>query len=338
MSMASASAVRRYVAEVSRRLVALLDESVAPAKAVQILVDEAILPAQSSEEPALPLSSAIKSIIPKPGAVPNSAASVADYVRACELQGRGASALKLLGRLKIKRAQGRTSLATIGVEFILLTFVLLIHSIFVLPQFKSMFDAAGTPLPMFTRVVFAAIGPSGPFIGIVVLVLFFLIMWRIFPFLIGPLLRPIDRLLLALPLIGPAIRRNNGDRISGWLGFAAPDAPSQKAAVEAARAWFRGDMLSRECADVLRAANAGKDITACLADARGFDREFRTVVSISDRTDSLAALRARWRVADTLLEQRSAIAPALAQIVLGVIVGAVVIALYLPIFKIAAVM
>jgi type IV pilus assembly protein PilC len=338
MSMASASAVRRYVAEVSRRLVALLDESVAPAKAVQILVDETILPAQSSEEPALPLSSAIKSIIPKPGAIPNSAASVADYVRACELQGRAASALKLLGRLKIKRAQGRTSLATIGVEFVLLTLVLSIHSIFVLPQFKSMFDAAGTPMPMFTRIVFAAIGPSGPFIGIVVLVLFFLILWRIFPFLIGPLLRPIDRLLLALPLIGSTIRQHNSDRISGWLGFAAPDAPSQKAAIEAARAWFLGNMLSRECADVLRAANAGKDITACLADARGFDREFRAVVSISDRTDSLAALRARWRVADTLLEQRSAIAPALAQIVLGVIVGAVVVALYLPIFKIAALM
>ena len=336
--MASASAVRRYVAEVSRRLVALLDESVAPAKAVQILVDETILPAQSSEEPALPLSSAIESIIPKPGAIPNSAASVADYVRACELQGRGASALKLLGRLKIKRAQGRTSLATIGVEFVLLTFVLLIHSIFVLPQFKSMFDAAGTPMPMFTRIVFAAIGPSGPFIGIVVLVLFFLILWRIFPFLIGPLLRPIDRLLLALPLIGSTIRIHNSDRISGWLGFAPPDAPSQKAAIEAARAWFQGNMLSRECADVLRAANGGKDITACLADARGFDREFRAAVSISDRTDSLAALRARWRVADTLLEQRSAIAPALAQIVLGVIVGAVVVALYLPIFKIAALM
>jgi type II secretory pathway component PulF len=338
MSMASASAVRRYVAEVSRRLVALLDESVAPAKAVQILVDETILPAQSSEEPALPLSSAIKSIIPKPGAIPNSAASIADYVRACELQGRGASALKLLGRLKIKRAQGRTSLATIGIEFVLLTLVLSIHSIFVLPQFKSMFDAAGTPMPMFTRIVFAAIGPSGPFIGIVVLVLFFLILWRIFPFLIGPLLRPIDRLLLALPLIGSTIRQHNSDRISGWLGFAAPDAPSQKAAIEAARAWFRGNLLSRECAEVLRAANGGKDITACLAEARGFDREFRTVVLISDRTDSLAALRARWRVADTLMEQRSAIAPALAQIILGILVGAVVVSLYLPIFKISSLM
>ena len=336
--MASASAVRRYVAEVSRRLVALLDESVAPTNAVQILVDETILPAQANQEPALPLSSAIKSIIAQPSSVPNSAASVADYVRTCELQGRGASALKLLGRLKIKRAQGRTSLATIGVEFILLTIVLSIHSIFVLPQFESIFKAAGTPLPMFTRIVLSLIGPSGPFIGILVLVLFFLTLWRVFPFLIGPLLRPIDRLLLALPLVGSAIRQSNSDRLSGWLGYAASDASSQRAAVEAARAWFLGNMLSRECADILRAANAGKEITVALAEARGFDSEFRTVVSMSDRTDSLAALRARWRVADTLLEQRSAIAPALAQIILGIVVGAVVVSLYLPIFKIASVM
>lgn len=333
--MASASSVRRYVAEVSRRLLALLEESVTPANAVQILVAETILPPQTSAEPALPLSSAIKSIIPRPGIAPT-AASVADYVRACEARGRGDSALRLLGRLKIQRSEGRTSFGIIGVEFILLALVLSIHSIFVLPQFKAMFDNVGVPMPALTRMVFALIGPSGPFIYAGILVLLILFVWRRFPFLIGPLLRPIDRLLLVLPLVGAAIRQSNSDRISGWLGFADADAPSQRAAIEAAQAWYLGNLLSRECAEVLSAARAGKEISVCLVEARGFDSAFRTDVALSDREDSLAALRARWRVAETLPEHRSALAPVLAQIALGFVLGAVVIALYLPIFKLAS--
>lgn len=336
--MASASTVRRNVAEVSRRLLALLEESVAPANAVQILVTERILPPQANADPALPLSSAIDSVIPRPGVLPNSAASVGDYARACESRGRGDAALRLLSRLTIRRAQGRTSLAVIGVEFMLLLFVLLIHSLFVMPQFKAIFDAAGKPMPAFTQLVFALIGPSGPFIWVGVLVLLVLVVWRVFPLLFGPLLRPLDRLLLALPLVGDAIRQSNSDRISGWLGFAAGDAPSQRAALEAARAWFLGNILARECAAVLATADTGKDITACLTQAPGFDREFHNVVALADRADSLAALRARWRIADTLPENRSAIEPALAQIALGILVAAIVVALYLPIFKLAALM
>jgi type IV pilus assembly protein PilC len=336
--MASASAVRRYVAEVSRRLLALLGESVAPAKAVQILVAERILPAQSSGDAApLPLSSAIKSIMPSPVRAV-SAAGVGDYVAACESQGRADAALQLLGRLKVKRARGRTSLAAIGVEFLLLVFVLLIHSIFVLPQFKAMFDAAGTPMPKFTQLVFGLIGPSGPFIWAIFLALLVVFIWRTLPIMLGPLIRPIDGLVLALPLVGSAIRQGNSDRIAGWLGFASTDAASQRLAIEAAKTWFRGDMLSRECDRILHAAGAGKELAACLAQARGFDSEFHAVVSLSDRADSLAALRARWRIAETLPEHQSQLEPVLAQIALGVVVAMIVIALYLPIFKLASLM
>lgn len=336
--MARASAARRYVAEVSRRLLALLDESVAPAKAVQILVAESVLPAQANVETALPLSSAIKSIIPRAGVLPDSAASVADYVAACESQGRGGAALRLLGRLKITRARGRTSLAAIGAEYVLLVLVLTIHSIFVLPQFEAIFRAAGKPMPAFTHLVLALIGPSGPFLWILFFVLAIVFAWRVLPLLFGPLLRPLDRLFLAMPLVGPAIRQSNSDRLSGWIGFAAADAPSQRGAIEAAKAWSMGDLFARECAEVLHASNGGKEITACLAEARGFDKEFRAAVSLPDRADSSAALRARWRIADTLPEVQAGLAPVLAQMILGVAVAAIVIALYLPIFALASVM
>jgi type IV pilus assembly protein PilC len=335
--MASANGVRRTVAEVSRRLLALREESVNSRNAVQILVAEKKLPPQTNADPEFPLSSAIRSIIPRPENS-SSLAGVADYVQTCESQGRGDSALQLLGRLKIRRAQGRTSLGVIGVEFALLILVLTIHSIFVLPQFEAMFDSVATPMPPFTRLVFALIGPSGPFLYAAAIVLLVLMAWRLLPAIFGPLLRPIDRLLMMLPLVGPSIRQGNSDRMSGWLGFAAADASAQSAAVDAARAWYRGDLLSRECAEVLKAARSGKDVSSCLVEARGFDSEFKSILAMTEREDSLAALRARWRIAETLPEQDSPLAPALTQVVLGILVGAVVIAMYLPIFKLGSVL
>lgn len=334
--MTSASRVHRQVADVSRRLSALLEESVAPAKAVQILVAESILPAQAGTTPTLPLSAAIASIMAQSANRSGSVPSIAAHVAGCESQGRGEAALRLLGRGRIRRAQGRTSLGVIGVELVLLMLVLAILSIFVLPQFQVMFDSTGTPMPAFTRMVFALIGPTGPVLWVGALGLLILLVWRIFPCMFGPLLRPLDRLLLALPLIGEKMRQSNSDRISGWLGSAAADAPSQQTAIEAAQAWHSGDPLSRECAEILRAASTGKEIFACLKDARGFDKEFRAALAISDREDALAALRARWRSADSLPEFQSSLTPALVQVVLGIVVAAAVIAMYLPIFKLAA--
>lgn len=234
--MASASGSHRQVAAVARRLHALLEESIAPARAVQILVAESILPTQSNADSSRPLSSAIASMLAPPAGSPGSVPSVVAHVAGCEARGRGEMALLLLARQGIQRAQGRTSLGVITVELVVLMIVLAIHAIFVLPQFQSMFDAAGTELPAFTRLVLALIGPSSPFIGIAALALLILLMWRIVPFVFGPLLRPLDRLLLALPLIGEKIRQGNSDRISGWLGSAAVDATSQRTAIEAAQA------------------------------------------------------------------------------------------------------
>ncbi|MGB0134896.1 hypothetical protein, partial [Dokdonella sp.] len=134
--MANASALRCDVAEVSRRLLALRAESVGAGNAVQILIAESTLPPQAGADPQFPLSSAIGSIISLHGPT-KSSMSIADYVRICELNGKGDSALELLSRPDIKRKQGRMPLGVIGVELVLLTLVLSIYSIFVFPQLKA---------------------------------------------------------------------------------------------------------------------------------------------------------------------------------------------------------
>jgi hypothetical protein len=334
--MASTSAVRRHIADVARRLLALLEESMAPANAVRILVAESVLPPQSGT-PAAPLAGAVTSLIAgagKSGAL----ARVADYVAALESRGCGEAALRLLGSAQIRGSNpGRKVLVLVAVEFCLLVLILSTLSIFVLPQFKAVFEGFSMPLPAFTRMAFAILGPASPFLWLIVLALLIGFAWRMLAGLLGNALLPIDWLLLRLPLAGTSVRQSNGDRLAGWLGFAAADAPSQRTAVEAAQAWFADDVLGRECAQVLRAADAGKDVPTSLARAGGFDREFHAAVALPDRADSLAALRARWRSARSLPEQRSGFALAVVQVLLGVVVAAIVIALYLPIFKLGSI-
>ena len=133
----------------------------------------------------MPFTSAIDSLV-GPAAGPSPLAGVVDYVGACETQGHGDAALRLLARLKISRRQGRMSLSTIGVEVLLLVLVLAIHGIFVLPQFKAVFAAAGAPLPAFTRVVLALIGPTGPFLYLAIFVLLAVLACASCPYFSGP--------------------------------------------------------------------------------------------------------------------------------------------------------
>ena len=336
--MARASAIRRNIADVARRLLALLEESVGPANAVRILVAEQVLPPQSSA-PATPLARAVSSLGAGDGSRGSGTfARVADYVAALESQGRGEAALRLLGNSQIGTSNpARKVLALITVEFCLLTLILSTLSIFVLPQFKAVFEGFSMPLPAFTRMAFAVLGPASPFLWLIVLALLIGFAWRMLAGLLGNALRPIDRLLLWLPMAGTSLRRSNGDRLAGWLGFAPTDAPSQRTAVEAAQAWFADDVLGRECAQVLRAADAGTDLQTSLTRAQGFDDAFHAAIAMPDRADSLAALRARWRNAQSTPEQRSGFALAVLQVLLGLVVAAVVIALYLPIFKLGSI-
>jgi type IV pilus assembly protein PilC len=328
--MPSPSSVRRSVIDVAGRLFALSEESVAPLNAVNLLVTEGVLPAQAESDPACARSSAIRSV------VPGYAVSIADYVRDGEQQERGDEALKFLSRLEAAPRKWNGSLILVGIEFVVLLLVMMIYSMFVLPTFRATFDAFGVALPEYTRLTLGFLSPSSPFVWLAIAVLVVCLVWRFFPRALGPLIYPLDKLLLKMPGIGESIRRNNAEMISGWLGFASADAGARQNAVEAARAWFSGALLSRICARVLAQAGSGRDLAACLADSPGFDQKFRAVMSLPSLVEAQMALRARWRVEANRPHTRDRFTVAVIHVILGVIVAQMIIAMYLPIFKLAA--
>jgi len=327
--MAIRFAVRRRIIEVTGRLLALRDEAVSPANAVGILAEGQVIARPRRSDGDTPLSQAIHAIVPP------AASCIADYVRASESLGRGDDVLRFFSSLDPESRRWRGSLSVIGVEFVVLLAVVLIYSLFVLPVLQSAFDTSGASFPRFTRLVLAVFSPTSPLIWLWVFVIVVAVVWQTAPRLFGPLTGPLDRLVLALPGVGDVIRRNNAIRASGWLGFASADPAGQRLALDAARIWSPG-ALSRICAAVLAEVDSGGDISVCLDKSAGFDREFRATLAMQDHADSIKALRARWRVHANHSQISDGVTVVLTHLALGIVVAALVIAMYLPVFKLAA--
>lgn len=326
--MGNEARTRHRIAAISRRLMALQEESVTPANAVRLLVAESILPTQANADSTRPYSSALASVIAQAGPSSKSLLPVVEHVGRCESSDEAMRALPLLTLSWVQRKGGPNSFAVIAIELALLLVVLLVHSIFVLPQMQAVFDAAGTPMPSFSRLVFALISPSSPVVWVLVAVFLILLAWRFVPAMLGPV----------LPLLDPALRQRNSDRICAWLGSAEQDEASQRSALTAAQAWHSRDALGRICARVLRETAPGTSVHTSLARARGIDPGLRASLALPNREDVRIALRARARLAGSIPEDSATLALPLFQVALGMVVAAVVIALYQPIFKLGSVL
>ena len=321
------SSTRYRLSRIAAHLLALREESVAPATASGLVASGTSLSSQAHVHADNALTSVFRD------ASPSDAGAIVDFVRVCEAQGHGEDALRLLAQATSQRHVGRSALPLIATEAAVLMVVLALYSLFVLPQLKATFDAHGVALPEFTQDVFVVMSFLLPVIGVLALAAVVGIVWRFSPLLLGPLVRPLDRIAMKLPAIGTSLRRQNTVRVAGWLGFAPADENAQRAAVDAARLWSSG-LTARLCTSALARDPSGERLALRLAETNGFDRDFTAAATMSDRAQAQKALRALWRLRS---EQRDDMPPpwiGLLHFGLGILVAMLVIAMYLPIFKI----
>lgn len=333
--MSGLSRARHHVADIFIRLDSLLEESVAPADALGILVAQGVLPAGGGPSAEQPLAAVASRALAGSGLASGSADAIDKFMRNCEARGRGRDALRFLAHVDTVRREPRRGLTAIPVilfEFLLLLLVFTIQVIFVLPQIETIFEASATPLPALTRLLLAL----QPLVYVIAPVAIIALLCSLLPILRLPVRIFLDRLKVRVGGAGRALRKSNADRMSGWLGLAGSEPASQRVAIEAARAWHADDVLAGVCADVLRRAGATDDLFLRLSQSRGFDHEFASTVSITGVEMRASALRARWRNAESLPDQPPGLAPVVAHIILGVLIAIVVVAMYLPIFKLGA--
>jgi type IV pilus assembly protein PilC len=211
--------------------------------------------------------------------------------------------------------------------------------IFVIPQFEAMFQGFGADLPALTQMV------------IVISQIFQHWWWAIFGSLIGvgfglaqlkkrsrKFNQNLDKLLLKLPILGDIVTKATIARFARTLStmFAAgmPLVEAMETVAEAS-----GNSVYAEAILGMRDEVAtGTQINVCMKATGLFPNMVVQMVSIGEETGAIDTMLAKVadffeEEVDNMVDGLSSLLEPMIMVVLGVIIGGLVVAMYLPIFK-----
>ncbi|MGO1616896.1 MAG: type II secretion system F family protein [Oceanisphaera sp.] len=210
--------------------------------------------------------------------------------------------------------------------------------LFVIPQFEDIFESFGAPLPLFTQWVIAVSRALHNYwlamlIAMALLVLLYQRLWRY-----SPRVRHIsDRLLLTLPITGRIVRK------AALTGFARTLATTFSAGIPlvdglSAAAGACGNRIYRDATLQVRDhVIAGMPMNTALRGTLLFPDRVIQMVTIGEETGAIDSMMNKvaalyeQEVDDAIAGLTSLIEP-LMMLILGILVGGLVIAMYLPIF------
>jgi type IV pilus assembly protein PilC len=244
-------------------------------------------------------------------------------------------AMKLAKQVKSAMVYPSTILAVA----LIVTTVLLLY---VIPIFGQMFQDFGATLPAPTMIVLALSAYTRKYflLGLVLIVLLVLALRWYYKQEGGR--RRIDRLLLRMPILGDLLRKIAVARFARTLGTmvssGVPILESMDIVAKSA-----GNKIIEEAIVKARASiSEGKTISEPLADSKVFPIMVTQMVSVGEATGALDTMLNK--IADFYDDEVDAAVGALTSLLepmlmifLGVVIGGLVIAMYLPIFKLAGV-
>ena len=222
---------------------------------------------------------------------------------------------------------------------VLVTILLLV---FVVPQFETMFQNFGADLPAFTRLVidmsrFMQDWWWAVLLGIAGVVIGFRELHKRSP----RFRRGFDRVMLRLPIVGPILRKAAIARYARTLAtmFAA-GVPLVEALQSVAGA--TGNAEYAEAVLQMREAVAtGQQLQLAMRQTGLFPHMVVQMVAIGEEAGSLDEMLSKVadfyeEEVDNAVDALSSLLEPIIMVVLGVLVGGLVVAMYLPIFKMAS--
>jgi type IV pilus assembly protein PilC len=251
----------------------------------------------------------------------------------------------MLSRLSIylEKAQAlkhRVQMAVVYPVLVMTIAVLVVAflMVFIIPIFAAFFQNAGVPLPLPTRLVVAASNGVTRYWYVLLVVVAGLVFGLRAWYRTESGRLTMDRFVLRAPIFGPLVRKISIARftrtLSALLGGGVPiiDALSITAKTAGNRAVERSVMAARE------RVMAGHTLGERLKDSGMFPPMVIQMVIVGEQTGALDNMLAK--VADFYEEEvdvavsgLTALLEPLLIVFLGVVIGGIVIAIYLPIFK-----
>jgi type IV pilus assembly protein PilC len=230
--------------------------------------------------------------------------------------------------------------AAVMVVAVVVTIILLV---FVIPQFESIFKDFGADLPAFTQMVINlsyVVRDSGWMLALI-------LGGSVYAFLYfkkrsKPMREAIDRALLKAPVIGPILVKAAIARYSRTLStmFSA-GVPLVEALTSVAGA--TGNIVYETATLKIRdEVSTGQRLQSCMQNTGLFPNMVVQMIAVGEESGSLDSMSAKVADfyeadVDAAVDAMSSLMEPLIMAVLGVLVGGMVIAMYLPIFKLGSV-
>ena len=267
----------------------------------------------------------------------------------CNLVGAGEAAGildTLLDRLatykeKIQAIKGKIKSALFyPISIIVVAFVITaVIMIFVVPAFKDLFEGFGADLPTPTLVVMSI----SDFFVEYWWAIFGVVGGGIYGFMYAwkrsvPMQKVMDKLVLKLPILGDVIRKATIARWSRTLStmFAAgvPLVESLDSVAGAAGNYVYYDATKKIQLEV----STGNSLMASMTDANVFPNMVIQMVAIGEESGSLDSMLSKIAdfyeaEVDDAVDALSSLMEPVIMVVLGTLIGGMVVAMYLPIFK-----
>jgi type IV pilus assembly protein PilC len=215
--------------------------------------------------------------------------------------------------------------------------------IFVIPQFEELFKGFGADLPAFTQMVVNLsrfVQSQGWWMAVVIGGAFYAFFY--FKKRSRPMQKALDRVLLKFPIIGPILQKSAIARFARTLStmFAA-GVPLVEAMQSVAGA--TGNIVYEEA--VLRMKDevaTGQRLQRAMENVGLFPNMVVQMIAVGEESGSLDTMSGKVAEfyeaeVDNAVDSMSSLLEPLIMAILGVLVGGMVIAMYLPIFKLGSV-
>ena len=210
--------------------------------------------------------------------------------------------------------------------------------IFVIPVFKKMFGDVGLPLPLPTRVVIAMsefLRGIGGVLSVAVVIAGVFLLKKYYATNNGKL--AIDKLMLKAPVLGDVLRKSAVSRFTRTLGTLIGSGVSILDGLEITAKTAGNRVISDAIMESRTSIAGGETISAPLQKSNVFPPMVISMIAVGEQTGGLDEMLSK--IADFYDEEVDAAVSNLLSLMepvmivfLGVVVGGMVVAMYLPIF------
>jgi type IV pilus assembly protein PilC len=221
--------------------------------------------------------------------------------------------------------------------------VTLILLIFVIPQFESLFKGFGADLPAFTQMVINLsrfVQAQGIYIGIVVAGGVYAFMY--FKKRSRKMREFLDRLSLKMPIIGPILVKAAIARYARTLSTMFSAGVPLVEALDSVAGATGNIVYENAVLKMKDEVSTGQRLQRAMENTGLFPNMVVQMIAVGEESGSLDAMSGKVASfyeedVDNAVDSMSSLLEPLIMAILGVLVGGLVIAMYLPIFKLGAV-